>query len=68
LDEAVDSRVARTWAESIGASYRHTSTKDNVGVEDLFTALGMELRPTMCSFETGVRLEKSKSQAGGCRC
>lgn len=69
LDEVVDCKAARAWANGIGASYRRTSTKENEGVEELFTALGVELRPTMCSFETGVKLEKkNKAQAGGCRC
>jgi hypothetical protein len=68
LDEVVDSRAARAWANGIGASYRRTSTKENEGVEELFTSLGVDLRPTMCSFETGMKLEKNKAQAGGCRC
>jgi len=68
LEEVVDSRTAKVWADNIGAGFRRTSTKESVGVEELFAALGQEVRPTMCSFETGVRLDKNKVQAGGCRC
>ena len=72
LEAVVDSQTARNWADSIGAFYRQTSTKNNTGVEDLFTALALDIRPVICSFETGVKLDqekkKKKKSSSGCHC
>lgn len=68
LEEVVDDSKVRAWAGSIGAMYRKTSTKNNVGVEELFTNLATDLRFSVRSFETGVQVERNKAKPSRCHC
>jgi hypothetical protein len=75
--EEVDTTVAKSWAQSIGAIYRKTSAKTNYGIEQLFRDIAVKLNPHLDSSQPrgdapperrptgGQRLEEKKSGAGG---
>lgn len=47
--EEVDTTVAKTWAQQIGAIYRKTSAKTNYGIEQLFREIAIKLNPHLDS-------------------
>lgn len=47
--EEVDTTMAKTWSQQIGAIYRKTSAKTNYGIEQLFREIAIKLNPHLDS-------------------